>query len=166
MRTVILDCDIASCLAKVDRVDLLKSVFLNCDICITNSVYIELLRAKQAGFSFPDKIFESVPVISLNHNEREMLQALSQNRWIHFDESEGVSIAKNRDAILLTNDSKVVRYCKEIGVDVLDLKDILLLLAIRRTVNYAEMKDLLQDIEEKDKIVIKDKASILDRLQA
>jgi len=85
-------------------------------------------------------------------------------RLIHFGESEGVSIAKNRGAIFLTNDSKVVRYCKEIGIDVLDLKDILLLLAIRRMVTHAEMKDLIQDIEEKDNTAIKDKTSILDRL--
>ena len=93
-----------------------------------------------------------------------MLQELFEKRWIHFGESEMVSIAKNRGAILLTNDSKVVRYCKDIGIDVLDLKDILLLLAIRETVTYAEMKDLLQDIEAKDNTVIKDKASILDML--
>ena len=48
MRIIILDCDIASCLAKVDRVDLLKKAFLDSDIYITNSVYIELLRAKLA----------------------------------------------------------------------------------------------------------------------
>jgi predicted nucleic acid-binding protein len=137
MRTVILDCDIASCLAKVERVDLLKRAFPDSNICITKSVYIELLRAKQAGFSFPDKIFESIPIISLNRDEREILQDLSQKRWIHFGESEMVSIAKNRGAILLTNDSKVVRYCKEIGIDVLDLKDIQLLLALRQTVAYA-----------------------------
>ena len=162
MRTVILDCDIASCLAKVDRVDLLKRAFPDSNICITNSVYIELLRAKQAGFSFPDRIFESIPVISLNQNERETLQKLSVKRLIHFGESEGVSIAKNRDAIFLTNDSKVVRYCREVGINVLDLKDILLLLAIRRMVTYAEMEYLLMDIEIKDNTVINDKTSILD----
>jgi hypothetical protein len=64
----------------------------------------------------------------------------------------------------LTNDSKVVRYCRGMGIDVLDLKDILLLLAIRRMVTYAEMKYLLKDIEVKDNTVIKDKPSILDRL--
>lgn len=164
MRTVILDCDIASCIAKVDKVGLLKRAFLDSDIYITNSVYIELLRAKQAGFSFPDRVFESIPVISLNQDEIEMLQELSLKRQIHFGESEGVSIAKNRGAIFLTNDSKVVRYCKEIGIDVLDLKDILLLLAIRQMVTHAEMKDMIQDIEEKDNTVIKDKTSILDRL--
>lgn len=64
----------------------------------------------------------------------------------------------------MTNDSKVVHYCREIEIDVLDLKDILLLLAIRQTVTYTEMKYLIQDIEERDHTVIKDKASILDRL--
>jgi predicted nucleic acid-binding protein len=164
MRTIILDCDIASCIAKVDKVDLLKRAFLDSDIYITNSVYIELLRAKQAGFSFPDRIFESIPVISLNQDEIETLQELSLKRWIHFGESEGISIAKNRGAIFLTNDSKVVHYCKEIGIEVLDLKDILLLLAIRKMITHAEMKDLIQDIEEKDNTLIKDKASILNRL--
>jgi hypothetical protein len=43
---VILDCDIASTLAKVDRLCLLKTVFQDADICITNFVYLELLRAK------------------------------------------------------------------------------------------------------------------------
>ncbi len=57
-----------------------------------------------------------------------------------------------------------MRYCKEIGIEVLDLKDILLLLAIRQMVTRTEMKDLIQDIEEKDNTIIKDKASILDRL--
>jgi predicted nucleic acid-binding protein len=164
MRIIVLDCDIASSLAKVDRVNLLKSAFPDSDIYITDSVYIELLRAKQAGFSFPDIIIKSIPIISLSQKEREILQEITQNRSIHFGESEGISIAKNRGAIFLTNDLKVVRYCRNMGIDVLDLKDILILLAIRRAVTYSEMKDLMQDLEEKDNTTIKDKSSILDKL--
>jgi len=41
MRTVILDCDIASCLAKIDRVALLGTAFSDFDVCITESVSIE-----------------------------------------------------------------------------------------------------------------------------
>jgi len=55
-----------------------------------------------------------------------------------------------------------VRFCRDAGIDVLDLKDILLLLAIRRMVTYAEMEYLLMDIEMKDNTVINDKTSILD----
>ena len=63
MRMIILDCDIASCLAKIDRMDLLWAAFPDSEAYITESVSIELLRASQAGFSFPDRIFKSIPVI-------------------------------------------------------------------------------------------------------
>jgi hypothetical protein len=46
MRIIILDCDMASLLAKVDKIALLKRAFPDSEIFITNSVYIELLRAK------------------------------------------------------------------------------------------------------------------------
>jgi len=46
---LILDCDIASTLAKVDKIDLLSKVFSHTKICITISVYTELIRAKRAG---------------------------------------------------------------------------------------------------------------------
>ena len=54
MKMVILDCDIASCLAKIDKIDLLGSAFPDFEVYITESVSIELLRASQAGYSFPD----------------------------------------------------------------------------------------------------------------
>jgi predicted nucleic acid-binding protein len=110
---VILDCDIASCLAKINRIDLLGVAFPDCEAYITESVSIELLRSSQAGFSFPDRIFESIPVISLNQDERIMLQGMPKNRSIHFGEAEGVIISKNRNGIFLTNDSRVVRHCQD-----------------------------------------------------
>jgi hypothetical protein len=57
MRTVILDSDIASCLAKINRMDLLGAAFPGFEVYITESVSFELLRALQAGFSFPDLIY-------------------------------------------------------------------------------------------------------------
>jgi len=140
MRTVILDCDIASCMAKIDRMDLLGAAFPNFEIFITESVSIELLRASQAGFSFPNRIFRNIPVISLNRDERIMQQEIPKNRSIHFGEAEGLIISKNRNAIFLTNDSRVVRYCRDNDLKVLDL-------------------------EQKDNIIIKDKSSILDKFE-
>lgn len=166
MRIILLDCDIASCLAKVDRMDLLKRAFPDSEIYITESVYIELWRAKQAGFLYPDIVFESVSVISINHVERTALQEISRNGSIHFGEAEGVVISKNRGAIFLTNDSRVVRYCRDIGIKVLDLKDILLYLILQKSVNQSELKDLIEDIEEKDNTIIKEKLKILSEFKA
>ena len=74
-------------------------------------------------------------------------------------------ISKNRNAIFLTNDSKVVRYCRDNDTKVLDLRDILFLLFKRRALTREEMKDLIHDIEDMDNIIIKDKSSILDKFK-
>jgi predicted nucleic acid-binding protein len=92
-----------------------------------------------------------------------MLQDKPQNKSIHFGEAEGLILSKNRNAIFLTNDSRVVRYCRDNDLKVLDLRDILLLLFRRRALTSEEMNDLIRDIEEKDNIIIKDKSSILDK---
>jgi predicted nucleic acid-binding protein len=165
MRLVVLDCDIASCLAKINRMDLLEVAFPGFEKCITESVSIELLRASQAGFSFPERIFKSIPIISLNQEERSMLQDIPQNRSIHFGEAEGIILSKNRNAIFLTNDSRVMRYCRDNDLNVLDLWDILLLLSRQGALTLEEMKDLIRDIEEKDNIIIKDRTSILDEFE-
>ena len=164
MRMVILDCDIASCLAKINRMDLLGAAFPDSQVYITESVSIELLRASQAGFSFPDRIFKSIPVISLNQEERIILQDTPKNRSIHFGEAEGLIISKNRDAIFLTNDSRAVRYCKDNDTKVLDLRDILLILFKQRALTREDMNDLIQSIEDMDNIIIKDKSTILDNI--
>lgn len=160
--SVILDCDIASTFAKIDRIALLKKIFPKSDICITNSVYTELLRARRIGFSFPDKIFDTVKHIALIEAEIEYFQRFSQDNRIHAGEAEGVAIAKMRDAVFLTNDSLVVRFCEENEIKVLDLKDILNLMGEKGVVTRKEMLDILRDIEVKDNTIIKGKEEILE----
>lgn len=46
---ILVDCDVASTLAKIDRIDLLKKSFPDTDICIMNSVHIELTKSKDEG---------------------------------------------------------------------------------------------------------------------
>lgn len=80
---VILDCDIASTFAKIDRIALLKKAFPKSDIRITNSVYTELLRAKRMVFSFPDIIFDNIMQIALKEEEIEYFRRFSQDKRIH-----------------------------------------------------------------------------------
>jgi hypothetical protein len=48
-----------------------------------------------------------------------------------------------RDAVFLTNDSLVVRFCEENEIKVLDLKDVLNLMGERRVVTRKEMLELV-----------------------
>jgi predicted nucleic acid-binding protein len=89
---ILVDCDVASTLAKIDRIDLLRKAFPGADIFITNSVYVELTRSKDEGLSFPDRIFESIPVITLEKSDFLIFQELSHERSIHFSEAEGLRV--------------------------------------------------------------------------
>lgn len=159
---ILLDCDIASTFAKIDRIDLLKKTFPKSDICITNLVYAELLRVKNAGFSFPDKILSSIRLITLKEEEIEDFRIFSQNKRIHTGEAEGLAIAKGRNALFLTNDSLAVRFCEERGIKVMDLKDILILIVKRGIVDKKEMTNILKEIEIKDNTWVKGKEEIFE----
>jgi predicted nucleic acid-binding protein len=164
---ILVDCDVASTFAKIDRIDLLRKTFPGADIYITNSVYIELTKSRDEGLSFPERVFESIPVITMEKSDFLVFQDLSHERSINFGEAEGLSIAKNHGAIFLSNDSKVIRFCKVCGISVLGLKEILVLIAAKKIVSMIELQKILKDIEAKDRIFIKseDQALIMDQFK-
>ena len=53
---VVMDCDLISSFAKINRIDLLETLFPDAQLVITPSVYNELLKTKEYGFDFLDKI--------------------------------------------------------------------------------------------------------------
>jgi len=63
----------------------------------------------------------------------------------------------------LTDDRKVIRFAEKNGIAVLDMKDLLTLLAIRQVLGYSEMISLIREIEVKDNTCIKYKDKILAR---
>jgi len=89
-------------------------------------------------------------------------QEFTLNRKIHFGESEGLSICKNRNGVFLTNDSEVVIFCEINRIKVLNLKDILIFISQNKIILKNEMMIILRDIEEKDNTVIRGKEVILE----
>lgn len=67
---VILDADIASTLAKVDKINLIEKLF-GPQIFISEAVYKELLVIKQEGYDFPIRVFQKARVLSLS-SEKEI----------------------------------------------------------------------------------------------
>lgn len=63
----------------------------------------------------------------------------------------------------MTDDRKVIRFAEKNGIAVLDMKDLLTLLAIRQVLGYSEMISLIREIEVKDNTCIKYKDKILAR---
>jgi len=152
---VVLDCDLTSTFAKVNRIDLLEKLFSDDQLVITASVYNELLEVKQYGFDFPDKVMQSsIGLSNIQREERGIFEDFLQDYRIHLGEAEGIAIAKCRNGVFITNDSRAVEFCKEKGVKVLNLKDILRRISVEKIINKEEMVKLIEDIEDKDRTFI------------
>lgn len=158
---IVLDCDIISTLAKIDRVDILVDLFKHSRLVIPNAVYVELLEAEKMGFIFPRKIFNSkIELTTMSQQELDDFEKTVKNPKIHSGEAEGITIARNRNGVFLTNDRVTVKFCEQEDIAVLDLKDILRLVAKKRIVNEIEMMQIIKDIEVKDNTVIVEKNEI------
>jgi predicted nucleic acid-binding protein len=152
---VVLDCDLTSTFAKVNRIDLLEKLFSDDQLVIMASVYNELLEVKQYGFDFPDKVMQSsIGLINIQREERGIFEDFLQDYRIHLGEAEGIAIAKCRNGVFITNDSRAVEFCKEKGVKVLNLKDILRRVSVVKIINKEEMVKLIEDIADKDRTFI------------
>ncbi len=159
---VVLDCDIVSTLAKIDKIDLLSEVFKDRRIVIPNAVYVELLEAERMGFTFAEKIFNSqIEITTMIGSELIDFKNIVKNKKIHHGEAEGMVIARNRKGVFLTNDRVAVKFCEQNDIAVLDLKDILKIAARKRIVDENEMIKIMKDIEVKDNTVIVERDEIL-----
>ncbi len=163
---IILDCDIVSTLAKIDRIELLLGLFKNNRLVIPNAVYVELLEAEKMGFSFPRKVFNSkIELATMSQRELGDFEKTAKNPKIHSGEAEGISIARNRQGVFLTNDKVAVKFCEQEDIAVLDLKDMLKLVARKRIVNETEMMQIIKDLEIKDNTVIVEIDEILEEYE-
>ncbi|MFB3766600.1 MAG: hypothetical protein ACE14P_15330 [Methanotrichaceae archaeon] len=111
------------------------------------------MRAKHAGYSFPDRIFEQFPVITMDSGDLKAFQDISKESTVHYGEAEELSIALEKGAIFLTDDQQIIRFAEKVGINAMDMKDLLTLLAIRRVLG----------IEIQDNTSIKYKDEILGR---
>lgn len=152
---IVLDCDLISTFAKINKISLLENLFPNHQMVITTCVYDELVRVKVYGFSFPSRILQSnIKLINIQEEERITFEDFLYDYRIHIGEAEGIAIAKHRNGIFLTNDSKAIEFCKEKDVKVLSLKEILRKIAAGKLVSKNEMTGLIRDIEDKDNTFI------------
>lgn len=159
---IVLDCDIVSTLAKIDKISLLVETFEGKQMIIPNAVYVELLEAEKLGFIFPQKVFNSkIEIIAMDDTELNDFKETAKNPKIHNGEAEGMTIARNRKWVFLTNDRVAIKVCEQKGIKVLDLKDLLKIVAKKKIIDEEEMIKVIEDIEIKDNTVIVEKDEIL-----
>lgn len=160
---VVLDTDIISCIAKIKEMGLLERLFQKYDIYITFAVYDEIKKAKDLGYDFVDYIFDlikekRVKIISVYNIERmKELEELG----LGLGEIESIVAAEDNDGILLSNDKKVK---KETNIPVFNLEDILSASIDNKIIKTKkDLILLIEKIESKDKIILKNKAYLIKK---
>lgn len=158
------DCDILSTFAKINQITLLEKTFSKVNLYYSLSVYQEILKAQDLGFTFPGQIFRSkIKIIFPNQKESKMLRDFFvKERFLHLGELESMAIVKNRKGIFITNDKIALDFCLKHNIDVLDLKDCLKIAALKKIISKKEMEKVIKEIEIKDFTFIKNKKEILD----
>lgn len=155
------DTDILSAFAKANAMKPLKELFE--ELKISPSIYEELMRAKRAGYSFVDDIFQNTEIILLSENEFKSFRNLLENeKNMHEGECQLIALCRSRNGILLTNDRYVKNYCRENGIEFLDMEEILRAMKLRKILRHEELKKIIHDIEKKDHTIVKSKEAILE----
>jgi predicted nucleic acid-binding protein len=107
MTAVIADTDILSTFGKVDRGDLFHHLFQS--VHIAPAVYRELLQAERMGFSWVERITQTVDVLPLMPDEsHEVERLMRQYPQLGSGEVESFVLAQTHHLLCLTNDRRGV----------------------------------------------------------
>lgn len=166
----IVDNNILSAFAKVERLELLPAIF---DAVGTPpSVIEELDRAKAAGYEFVERIdaIKSyndgwLEIVPLTESELE-LSAEIRDHALSTTDAQCLAVASRRNRRLVTDDSHVGTIGKQHGVAVWDL--VLVLQAAIQCGEISdpqELSDLIEDLQTADgyRFATDDKASLFEQ---
>jgi len=155
---VVIDTDILSTFAKINKLELLPRLFSKSTILLTPSVSKEIKKGVKLG------IISWRPIgsrIKLGLSEKRLVREIRERRRLGFGDAECVAVAKYRNCLLITND----RYA-EVEADFLSVNHINLPLLLRElwksnVMPKQQIVELIKEIEIKDRIAIKNKGLIL-----
>ncbi len=143
--------------------DLLFALFTNDELGVTPAVYAELMAGLREGRSFlrPGlELVESGKLLLLALTAQEVVQRFRLPTSLNAGEAETIAVCQSRSAALVTNDRRARNFCRAERIEVFDLIDVLRALWKLRVCSKQQVRQLVADIETKEKLVIKRKTEI------
>jgi len=147
---VVLDADLLSTFARINRLDILNDLFDQ--IIVPQSVNSELGKAEIDTGSLNSEVAKLTRV--------ELLALKEMDVRLGKGERECIAIAKNRKVPLASNDKLVHTTCKEEGVGYFTLPRLLRLAISKNVVDRGKARKIVELIEGEERTVIKDKNEI------
>ena len=160
---ILLDTNILSTFCKIRRLSLIFEVLKKEVLYISPNVFKELKKARDKGYSFSNNAFESIKnnrLQVINLTPEEKTETIKIPSSFAAGERDSIVVCKKRSWIFITNEKKVINYCKKQGIMYFDLIDILK--AMHEFMGYSkeDIRSLIEEIEKKDNILIKNKEEI------
>ena len=143
--------------------DLLFALFAKDELGVTPAVYAELVAGLREGRSFLHpalELIESGKLLLLTLTAKEVVQRFRLPASLNAGEAETIAVCQSRDAALVTNDRRARNFCRAEAIEVFDLIDVLRALWKLRLCSKQQVRQLVADIETKEKLVIKRKTEI------
>ena len=158
---ILLDTCILSSLAKIEKLSLLDILFRKHFCYITASILKELNTNKIAGFKFVEKIEEMVSfteaknkicILSPESKELEQAYKLQDQYNLSLVDCECIVLARLKNAILLTDDTKLGKVALKEGIQkVYDLKSLLEANIIEEKIkNREELEEIIECLRRRD----------------
>lgn len=157
---VVIDTDVLSTFAKINKLELLLRLFPKSTILLTPNVEREIKKGAKMGivsYTRPRRFSR----IKLDLSEKRLVREIRGRRRLGFGDAECIAVAKHRNCLLVTNDHEVETEADSLSVNHINLPLLLRELWRRKVVQKHQVVELINEIEKKDRIVIKNKGLIL-----
>ena len=99
---VVIDTDVISTFAKINKLELLQRLFSKSEILLTPSVSKEIKNGMQLGIIKSQRVRFSA--IKLDLSEKRLVREIRAGKKLGLADAECISIAKYRTCLLITND--------------------------------------------------------------
>ena len=153
-RKVVLDTDVLSIFAKVEKLQLLEALFGKSKLLVTPAIYQELMVPLSYGYRFPEKVFTVITLTLLTIEEKQSAVDLQRrNQRLGEGEAEALSLCKARQWLFVFNDAAVLRSAHVENCPYMGLGPLFRLLWTREVITKQDTFLLLQRAAHADRSV-------------
>ena len=157
---ILIDTNIISTFMRIEGLDLLFKVFNTNTLYISSNVFQELKVDRDRGYPYAEELFRLVDdhrVEIVIPTKDELLLTLELPESFGPGELDSIAICEERKAVFLSNEKRIINYCNREGITCFDLCDILAALWKYKILDKDKVREIIEEIEEKDNVFIPSK---------
>ena len=163
---IVSDTNILSSFIVTDSLDWLLTALQTDDVIVPSAVWNELEAAAARGRVMPDELTAlrasgQVRIMELSANEQRQSDELPNA--FGAGEKESLILAIRLAATLLSNDRRVVNYCRAQGITCFDLRAVLRYIWIRQIASQLQVRQLMRRMTEREGIVFKNAERVFEQ---